>query len=162
MTARRNHLGQAATETIIMMMFLLLMIFGLIHLCMLMSVKYMVNFSAFAAARTAMVDDSLFATTSAATEGLGYMNGWWSGSYTGLNIPYVQGPIDKQIRGKKRTGYSSTFAVPFGLPIFNSTQPCGFTNMQTCGIRLIGFSPWSGKQSSDGQTISHDGDNGGS
>lgn len=162
MTVRRNHLGQAATETIIMMMFLLLMIFGLIHLCMLMSVKYMVNFSAFAAARTAMVDDSLFATTSAATEGLGYMNGWWSGSYTGLNIPYVQGPIDKQIRGKKRTGYSSTFAVPFGLPIFNSTQPCGFTNMQTCGIRLIGFSPWSGKQSSDGQTISHDGDNGGS
>ena len=159
---RRNHLGQAATETIIMMMFLLLMIFGLIHLCMLMSVKYMVNFSAFAAARTAMVDDSMFATTSAATEGLGYMNGWWSGSYIGLNIPYVQGPIDKQIRGKKRTGYSSTFAVPFGLPIFNSTQPCGFTNMQTCGIRLIGFSPWSGKQSSDGQSISHDGDNGGS
>jgi hypothetical protein len=140
---RRNHLGQAATETIIMMMFLLLMIFGLIHLCMLMSVKYMVNFSAFAAARTAMVDDSMFATTSAATEGLGYMNGWWSGSYIGLNIPYVQGPIDKQIRGKKRTGYSSTFAVPFG-------------------VRLIGFSPWSGKQSSDGQSISHDGDNGGS
>jgi hypothetical protein len=159
---RRNHLGQAATETIIMMVFLLLMIFGLIHLCMLMSVKSMVNFSAFAAATTAMVDDSLLATTSAATEGLGYMNGWWSGSYTGLNIPYVQGPIDKQIRGKKRTGYSSTFAVPFGLPIFNSTQPCGFTNMQTCGIRLIGFSPWSGKQSSDGQSISHDGDNGGS
>jgi len=159
---RRNHLGQAATETIIMMMFLLLMIFGLIHLCMLMSVKYMVNFSAFAAARTAMVDDSLLATTSAATEGLGYMNGWWSGSYTGLNIPYVQGPIDKQIRGKKRTGYSSTFAVPFGLPIFNSTQPCGFTNAQTCGVRLIGFSPWSGKQSSDGQSISHTGDNGGS
>jgi hypothetical protein len=158
----RNHVGQAATETIIMMMFLLLMIFGLIHLCMLMSVKYMVNFSAFAAARTAMVDDSMFSVTSAATEGLGYMNGWWSGSFTGLNIPYVQGPIDKQIRGKKRTGCSSTFAVPFGLPIFNTTQPCGVTNAQTCGVRLIGFSPWSGKQSSDGQSISHDGDNGGS
>jgi hypothetical protein len=158
----RGQRGQAATETIIMMVFLLLMIFGLIHLCMLMSVKYMVNFSAFAAARTAMVDSGSSSVTTAATEGLGYMNGWWSGSFTGLNTPYVQGPIDKQIRGKKRTGYSSTFAVPFGLPIFNSTQPCGTTNAQTCGVRLIGFSPSSGEQSSDGDSISHDGDNGGS
>jgi hypothetical protein len=158
----RSAPGQAATETIIMMMFLLLMIFGLVHLCMLMSVKYMVNFSAFAAARTAMVDSGSSSVTTAATEGLGYMSGWWSGSFTGLNIPYVQGPIDKTIRGKKRTGYSSTFAVPFGIPIFNDTQPCGFTNAQTCGIRLIGFSPWSGQQSSDGDTISHEGDNGGS
>src|SRR5262249_35074881 len=44
---RRIARGQAATETIIMMTFLLLMIFGLVHLCMLMTVKYMVNFSAF-------------------------------------------------------------------------------------------------------------------
>jgi hypothetical protein len=153
----RGARGQAATETIIMMTFLMLMIFGLIHLCMLMAVKYMVNFSAFAAARTAMVDTG--SVTKAATEGLGYMSGWWGGSYTGLNTPYVQGPIDKTIRGKKRTGYSSTFAVPFGLPIFNTTQPCGSTNAQTCGVRLIGFSPWA-EQSSDGQAISHEGDNG--
>jgi hypothetical protein len=121
-----------------------------------------VNFAAFGAARTAMVDSGTSSVNTAATEGLGYMNGWWSGSYSGLNTPYVQGPIDKQIRGKTRNGYSATFAVPFGLPIFNSTQPCGTTNAQTCGIRLIGFSPWSGAQSSDGDTISHDGDNGGS
>ncbi len=135
-----NRRGQAATETIIMMMFLLLMIFGLIHLCMLMTVKYMVNFSAFAAARTATVDPG--SVTTGATGGLGYMTGWWSGTYSGLNTPYVQGPIDKQIRGKGRNGYSSTYAVPFGLPIFNSVQPCGTSNAQTCGVRLIGFSPY--------------------
>jgi TadE-like protein len=155
----RNHRGQAATETIIMMMFLLLMIFGLIHLCMLMTVKYMVNLSAFAAARSALVDDGMVNVTSGATEGLGYMNGWWSGSNTGLNIPYVQS-TSKTIRGKTRGGYSSTFAVPFGLPIFNTTQPCGFTNAQTCGVRLIGFSAYPGGQSADGDAISHDGDNG--
>ncbi len=159
----RNARGQAATETIIMMMFLLLMTFGLIHLCMLMTVKYMVNFAAFAAARSAMVDASTLNLTSAAKEGVGYMNGWWSGRFTGLNIPAVKGPIDKRVRGKKRTGYSATFSVPFGLPIFNSVEPCGFfNNLQPCGVKLIGFSPWSGKQSSDGQAISHEGDNGGS
>jgi TadE-like protein len=155
--------GQAATETIIMMIFLLLMMFGLIHLCMLMTVKSMVNFSAFAAARSAMVDSSTLNLTAAAKEGVGYMNGWWSGRFTLLNIPAVKGPIDKRIRGKKRTGYSATYSVPFGLPIFNSVAPCGVTNnLQPCGVKLVGFSPWSGKQTADGQPISHDGDNGGS
>lgn len=159
----RNARGQAATETMIMMIFLLLMIFGLVNLCMLMTVKYMVDFSAFAAARSAMVDSSTLNLTSAAKEGVGYMNNWWAGRYTLLNIPAVKGPIDKKVRGKKRTGYSATYAVPFGMPIFNSTSPCGVTNnLLFCGIKLVGFSPWSGTQSSDGKAISHDGDNGGS
>jgi hypothetical protein len=149
------HGGQAATETIIMMMFLLLMIFGLVHLCMLMTVKYFVNYSAFTAARTAMVDPGSAST--GGDGGLGYMHGWWSGSYSGLNTPYIQGPIDKTIRGKTRTGYSSTFAVPFGLPIFNSVQPCGTTNAQTCGIRLQGFSPYA-----EQPDVPDEGDNAGS
>ena len=149
--------GQAATETIIMMMFLLLMIFGLIHLCMLMTVKYMVNYSAFAAARTAMVDPGFVSTTSASQGAMSYMNGWWKGAYIGLNIPYVQGPINKTIRGKNRQGYSATYAVPFGLPIFNTVQPCGVTNAQTCGVRLIGFSPYASQPS-----VPDEGDNSGS
>jgi hypothetical protein len=157
----RNQRGQAATETIIMMVFLLLMIFGLIQMCMLMTVKYMVDFSAFAAARSAMVDSSRLNLTAAAKEGVGYMNNWWAGRYTLLNIPAIKGPTDKTVRGKKRTGYTATYAVPFGLPIFNTTSPCGFSNgTNFCGVRMIGFSPWSGAQSSDGKPISHDGDNG--
>jgi TadE-like protein len=132
--------GQAATETMIMMLFLLLMIFGLVHLCMLMSVKFMVNNAAFSAARTAMIAPNDAST--AAEEGLGWMRGWWRGPYSGLNTPYVQGPVNKTIRGKNRNGYRATYAVPFGLPIFNTTQPCGFTNSQNCGVRLIGFSPY--------------------
>jgi hypothetical protein len=138
--ANRGTRGQAVTETIIMTLFLLLMIFGLIHLCMLMTVKFMVNHAAFSAARTAMIDPGQ--VDAAAEEGLGYMRGWWRGIYSGLNTPYVEGPVDKTVRGRTRVGYRATFAVPFGVPIFNSIQPCGFTNAQTCGIRLIGFSPY--------------------
>jgi hypothetical protein len=154
---RHPQRGQAATETIIMMMFLLLMIFGLVHLCMLMTVKYMVNYSAFSAARTAMVDPGFVSTTLAGQGGgMSYMNGWWKGTYIGLNIPYIQGPINKTIRGKNRQGYSATYAVPFGLPIFNTVQPCGVTNAQPCGVRLIGFSPYA-KQPS----VPDEGDNSG-
>jgi hypothetical protein len=67
-----------------------------------------------------------------------------------------QGGIDKQIRGKGRNGYRSTYAVPFGLPIFNSVQPCGTSNAQTCGVRLIGFSPHA-----DQPDVPDEGDNSG-
>jgi hypothetical protein len=128
------------TESIIMMAFLLLMIFGLIHLCMLMSMKFMVDHAAFAAARTAMISPG--DVNEAALEGMGYMRGWWKGSRAGLNQPYVQGPIPKTIRGKTRTGYSATWAAPFGFPAFVDPTPCGSSNSQTCGVRLIGFAPY--------------------
>jgi hypothetical protein len=154
--AQHTQRGQAATETIIMMMFLLLMIFGLVHLCMLMSVKYLVNYSAFTAARTAMVDPGSAST--GGDGGLGYMHGWWRGSYSGLNTPYIEGPVDKTIRGKTRTGYRSTFAVPFGLPIFNTVQPCGTSNASNhCGVILQGFSPYA-----EQPAVPQEGDNAGS
>ncbi len=123
-----------------MMSFLLLMIFGLVHLCLLMSMKYMVNFAAFSAARTAMVSPG--DVDEAALEGMGYMRGWWRGQYAGLNQPYVEGPVDKEVRGRTRTGYRTTWAAPFGIPAFVNPQPCGFDNRQTCGVRLVGFSPY--------------------
>lgn len=121
-----------------MMIFLLLMIFGLIHLCMLMSMKYMVNYAAFSAARTAMVSPG--DVSAAAMEGMGYMRGWWTGGYAGLNQPYVR-QTTKTIRGKTRTGYEAIWAAPFGFPAFVDARPCGTSNSQTCGVRLIGFSP---------------------
>lgn len=123
-----------------MMIFLLLMIFGLIHLCMLMSMKFMVNHAAFSAARTAMVDPDPSQLDAAAMEGMGYMRGWWRGGYAGLNQPYVRQTI-KTIRGKARWGYEAIWAAPFGFPAFVDARPCGTTNAQTCGVRLIGFAP---------------------
>jgi hypothetical protein len=90
----------------------------------------------------------------AALEGMGYMRGWWSGGYAGLNQPYVQGPVDKTIRGKTRTGYRATWATPFGMPVFVNPTPCGTTNAQTCGVRLIGFSPYASQPD-----VPHEGDN---
>lgn len=128
--------GQAVTESIIMMTFLLLMIFGLIHLCMLMSMKFMVNNAAFSAARTAMVSPG--DVNEAALEGMGYMRGWWTGGNAGLNQPFVR-PTSKTIRGKGRSGFEAIWAAPFGFPAFVDAKPCGTSNSQTCGVRLIGF-----------------------
>ena len=129
--------GQAATETMIMMMFLLLMIFGLVHLCMLMSVKFMVNNAAFSAARTAMIAPN--DATAAAEEGLGWMRGWWRGAYSGLNTPYVQGPVNKTIRGKNRNGYRATFAVPFGVPSSTRRSPAGSPTRRTAACAWSAF-----------------------
>lgn len=47
--------GQAATETMLSMMFMLMMIFGSVQLCWWSANKYLANLAAFGAARTAMV-----------------------------------------------------------------------------------------------------------
>ena len=54
-SARR---GQATLESMIMMGFLLLLIFGLMHLVMFAVTRYMVNYAAFAASRAAVVGNS--------------------------------------------------------------------------------------------------------
>src|SRR5688500_15691142 len=54
-TSRSTNTGQAATETMISMLFLMLMIWGLVHLSMFAVSKYVANYAAWAAARTAMV-----------------------------------------------------------------------------------------------------------
>ena len=57
MSRLRSAGGQSTTETMAMMSFLLLMIFGLVHFCLLSATKSIVNLAAFAAARTMMVQD---------------------------------------------------------------------------------------------------------
>lgn len=120
--------GQSATETIIMMAFLSLLIFGFIHMCMLATTKYLVNFAAFSVARAEMVGGS---RQEAADGAMAYLR-WWSNPFA--NRKTVQGPVTRTVRGKSRTGFTVTYRVPFGLPIFN--------NIPAGGIALVGFSPY--------------------
>ena len=51
----RGRAGQAALEAMMMMAFMLLLVFGVMHMTMFIVTRYMVNYAAFAAARAAEV-----------------------------------------------------------------------------------------------------------
>jgi hypothetical protein len=106
----------------LMMLFLLLLVFGFIHMCMLATTKYVVDFAAFSVARAEMVGGNRFL---AAQGALAYLN--WS------PLPPIPMSATRNIRGKSRTGFTVSYRVPFGLPIFN--------NIPAGGIELKGFSP---------------------
>jgi Flp pilus assembly protein TadG len=118
--------GQSATETMIMMSFLFLMIFAIVHMAMLASTKFMVNYAAFAAARAAVVAGSERLAAIQVTDNLR----WWRNPL--LNLPNVR-RTTRTIAGVRRPGVEVTARVPFGLPIFNSVP--------TGGIRVVGFAP---------------------
>src|SRR6185436_12551585 len=100
--------GQAATETMMMMMFLLLMIFGLAHFSMLAATKEMLNFAAFAAARTAIVDGN---RQIAAMQVMDASTRW-------ANFTFVTGSDCRSVpSGMKRRALQVTTRVNFGLPI---------------------------------------------
>jgi hypothetical protein len=123
-----NARGQAATETMIVMMFLLLMIFGAIHMAMFAATKYMVDYAAFTAARTVLVQGAGAtngAAWDAAEEALGNIR-WWLYQ---RNRP--EAPIRRPVKG--RDAIVIGYHVPFGLPIFESVPDEG--------ILLLGFSP---------------------
>jgi hypothetical protein len=123
------------TETMIMMMFLFLMIFGFVHMCMLIATKHMVNYAAFAAARTAMVDGDRAGAASGVLDNLRWWNAWVD-CELGPSTPVRKCAVEtetRDIRGKLREGVKATYRVPFGLPIFNAI-PDG-------GIQVIGFAP---------------------
>lgn len=118
---RRVDAGQATTETMIMMSFLLLMIFGVVHMAMLMSTKVMVNYAAWAAARAAMVGENQTLAAMAVMDNLR----WTS--------PPLVRETTKTIRGKSRQGIEVTVLVQFGLPIFKAVP--------TGGLRVVAFAP---------------------
>ena len=138
--ARRGESGQSTTETMIMMGFLSLMIFGFVQMCMLATTKYLVNFAAFSVARAEMIGGD---GQQAADGAMAYLK-WWSSSTA--NRKTVAGPLTRSVRGKSREGFTVTYRVPFGLPIFN-TIPSG-------GVALVGFSPYARQPD-----ISEEGDN---
>ena len=127
-----NCRGQSTTETMIVMSFLLLMIFGFVHFAMLTATKSLVNLAAFSAARAAMVNgfDSgspLAPSYVAAAAVLDNLR-WWSNPLQ--NLPTF--PLSRETL-HDRDGVLVTYKVPFGLPIFNEV-PSG-------GIPVEGFSP---------------------
>jgi Flp pilus assembly protein TadG len=128
----RSQRGQSTTETLLMMMFLMLLIFGFIHLSMLATTKYLVNFAAFSAGRTAMIGQPARLGTASA---LLYLR--WD------QFPRTTDNTSKTIRGKTRSGITVTYDVPFAA-FFNKTS-------------LTGFSPYT-KQ----PNIPEEGDNAGS
>ncbi len=107
----------------IMMMFLLLLVFGFIHMCMLATTKYVVDYAAFSVARADLVGGNKLL---AAMGALAYLN--WSPL-----PPIPTEEKDRDMRHKLRDGFVVSYRVPFGLPIFN--------NIPFGGIELRGFSP---------------------
>jgi hypothetical protein len=122
---RRRASGQALTETILMMGFLLLFIFSIVHLSMLAATKYVVNYAAFAAARATMVDPDR--AWPAALEAMHNLR-WWRDP--ARNAP--DNPVRFEIR-YERIGAVVVQRVPFGLPMFNRI-PDG-------GLEVVGFAP---------------------
>lgn len=132
MVRYRSSAGQAMTETMMVMSFLLLMVFGFVHFSMLTATKSLVNLSAFTAARAAMVHgfdsgDPASPSYLAAASVLDNLR-WWSNPLK--NLP--QFPL-QQTTLRDRDGILVTYRVPFGLPIFSSLDPGG--------LPVEGFAP---------------------
>lgn len=141
-TVRVAEAGQAATETMIMMLFLMLLIFGVVHMSMLLTTKSLVNFAAFSAARTYLVGGD---TAVAADEALRYVD-WWDGD-DARNQKVVAEASHYEQWLRERDGVTVTYHVPFGLP---------FQPVPAEGVRITGFAP-AIKQ----PHIAEDGDNAG-
>ncbi|MBI2834476.1 MAG: hypothetical protein HYX76_08620 [Acidobacteria bacterium] len=109
----------------ISMMFLLLFIFGLMHMSMFAVSKYMANYAAWAAARTAMVQGSGSGLRFVAAQHV--LDDWRWAQIFFLN------QTTRTVRGKGRSGTRVITRVPFGLPIYTSL-PLG-------GVLVYGFGP---------------------
>jgi len=115
--------GQATLETMIMMGFMLLLIFGLMHMVMFTVTRYMVNYAAFAAARAAEVGND---PEDAAKAVMANLN-WWA-------TENKDAPVEVDTENRDGwAGYRVRTYVPFGLPIYEYLEPEG--------MRIEGFSP---------------------
>jgi len=123
--ARRHagRRGQAALEAMMMMAFMLLLVFGLMHVTMFIVTRYMVNYAAFAAARAAEVGND---PEDAAEAVLANIN-WWAGQNDQMPVEVYQENRDGW------SGYTVETRVPFGLPIYEYVEPEG--------MLISGFAP---------------------
>jgi hypothetical protein len=136
----RGERGQAATETMLVMLFVMLMIFGFVHMSMIATTKHIVNFAAYSASRAEYVTSGN--ASSAASGALLYLN--WRGPV----VPYVpvMGPIlipgpsrtNLNVRGRSREGYRVEYRLPFGLPQRNNQTLFGQ------GVSIRSFAPYGG------------------
>jgi Flp pilus assembly protein TadG len=122
MTSSRNGCrGQAATETMMVMMFLLLLVFGFIHFCMLAATKYVVNYAASAAARSYMMLMDEGAAKEAAQEAISTI-AWWRNPADAWRNDRVDVDVNATFgTNPSRGGVKVTFRVPFGFPLFTRT-----------------------------------------
>ena len=106
-----------------MMGFLLLLVFGLMHFVMFAVTRYMVTYAAFAAARAATVGNS---PQLAAEAVLANIN-WWATENQEM-------PVEVNYTFKGITfGYEVKTRVPFGLPIYEWVAPQG--------LEIVAFAP---------------------
>ena len=100
-----------------MMMFLMLLVFGLAHFSMLVATKQMLDYAAFAAARTVLVGgDAQAAAAQVMDASLRWSN----------QTPQVTGdPGCSAVAWQLRGGVQVETRVPFGLPIFNDIPAGG-------------------------------------
>jgi Flp pilus assembly protein TadG len=117
MRSRSRERGQAATETMISMLFLMLMIWGLVHLSMFAVSKYVANYAAWAAARTAMVHGSPSGTGvggQSLVAAMHVMGNWkWATLVRAFRTQH-------NFRGTNRTVIEVDMTVPFGHLIFGT------------------------------------------
>jgi Flp pilus assembly protein TadG len=115
--------GQATLESMIMMGFLLLLVFGLMHLVMFAVTRYMVTYAAFAASRAAVVGNSAEQAAQAVMSNLN----WWAdeNGEQPVEVTYT-------VKGGA-SGYEVKTRVPFGFPMYEWIAPEG--------IELIAFAP---------------------
>lgn len=130
--------GQAATETMMMMMFLLLMIFGLAHFSMLAATKQMLDYAAFAAARTALVGGGGpfgLGGGSAQDAARQVMDASLRWSNQQANVSGDS--CNTTPSGLNRRGLRVQVRVPFGLPIFNNIPAGGLliTSLAPCVVQ---------------------------
>jgi hypothetical protein len=117
--------GQALTETLLMMSFLLLFVFSIVHLSILAATKYVVNYAAFAAARTLMVQGTEEGWD-AALEVMHNLRWWKDEARNAPDRPEFENRY-------RRSGVTIRHRVPLGLPMFNRI-PDG-------GLEVVGFAP---------------------
>lgn len=110
-----------------MMGFLLLLVFGLMHLVMFAVTRYMVNYAAFAASRAAVVGNSPQLAAEAVMSNLN-----WFADEGG------EQPVEVNFTYKGLTsGYEVTTKVPFGAPIYEWFDD---------GIEIVAFAPSNDQQ----------------
>ena len=106
-----------------MMGFMILLIFGLMHMVMFAITRYMVNYAAFAAGRAAVVGNDPEAAAKAV---MGNFN--WYASEGG------EPPVEVSYTNRDgASGYEVRTRVPFGLPIYTWIDPQG--------VEIVAFAP---------------------
>lgn len=127
LTLRGRQRGQATTETMLVMGFLALFVFGAVHLSMFAVTRSMVNLAAFDAARTVMVRGAGYEAWLAADQ---VLDGW---QWRGGGWQDCPDPIGQTTHRGRRSLFVD-YRVPFGLPIFNDV-PHG-------GLRVRGYATY--------------------